>query len=67
MLADQLRETAQRVEAGEAARTLRGKLIDEAARRGWKQEDIATLAKVKQQAISKRLKKTQDREQHPTE
>lgn len=67
MLADQLREAAERVEAGEAARVLRGKLIDEAGRRDWKQEDIAKLAKVKQQAVSKRLKKTQGREQDPTE
>jgi hypothetical protein len=55
MLADQLREAAQRVKDGEEARILRGALIDEAGRRGWKQEDIAKLAAVKQQAVSKRL------------
>ncbi len=67
MLADQLREAADRVEDGETARILRGKLIDEAGRRDWKQEDIAKLARVTQQSISKRLKNKQGREQDPTE
>lgn len=67
MLADQLQAAADRVEDGEAARILRGKLIDEAGRRDWKQEDIAKLARVKQQSISKRLKKKQGREHDTSE
>ncbi len=58
MLADKLRETARRVKDGEAARIERGHLIDEAGRREWRQEDIAELADIKQQSVSKRLKKT---------
>jgi len=62
MLADKLRDTAQRLR--EAA-TERDALIQEAARRRregnttWTQERVADLAHMSQQAVSLRWKKTQ--------
>lgn len=65
MLAERLREAAVKVKAGDEARALRARLIDEAGRRGWKREVIAALAGVTHQAVTKRILK--NREQDTTE
>jgi hypothetical protein len=64
VLAARLRETAARVKAGEEARAERAALIDEAGRRNWPREVIADLAGISHQAVSKRIRKSQ---QQPTE
>jgi hypothetical protein len=62
MLADRLRDTAQRLRNATAERD---RLIQEAGRRRqegnatWTQDKIATLADISQQAVSLQLKKTQ--------
>jgi hypothetical protein len=60
VLAAQLREAAARVKAGEEARAERAALIDEAGRRNWPREVIATLAGVSHQAVSKRIRNSRD-------
>ncbi|MCC5574444.1 hypothetical protein IMZ11_02160 [Microtetraspora sp. AC03309] len=57
MLAERLKAAAQRVRDGEAARAERALLIDEAGRRGWTREEIAALAGVTHQAVTKRINK----------